>query len=84
MNFDTIDEVLKFLPKDINKEIYKFYNIRCDICDYQRILCSRCNEFYCPNCFGVCSLCSNHFCNSYKYRICICHNVNLCYRCSLD
>lgn len=46
--FETIDENLTQLPKDIVRHIYKFYDVKCKKCGlYDLINCPECKRFTC-------------------------------------
>ena len=78
---NTIDNLLFFLPKDINKLIYKFYDTRCSVCSIELKLCLNCNLYFHPyhKCFNhkieTCSICYSSSCPlisiTNKYCVCI-------------
>lgn len=87
LEFDIIDKIFDFLPEDINKTIFDFYNIRCPKCETPLTKCDFCEFFFCKFhiCFGhtsKCSICYRHQCPYQEfYRICDCHLNKLCEKC---
>jgi hypothetical protein len=96
LSFDTIDENLKQLPKDIVKYIYLFYDLQCKKCElYDLTNCPKCEGFTCPNEFcssrnkicSHCNMCIHKVNYYYGYgetfiSICNCHpQVLLCVKC---
>ena len=48
MDFNTFDKNFKeYLPKDLSKIVYKYYDTTCLSCKKYRILCDVCSEYYC-------------------------------------
>ena len=95
MNFEELDKSLNFLPQDLSKIIYDYYDASCKECNVEKVFCLWCEEFYCYNNDCIerivddCSSCKKKIhtvtgkggkCNI-SFRICICCVHSLCERC---
>ena len=68
LSFNYIDKILEFLPKDVNKIIYEYYDCRCGVCRGDKVVCVYCKEYFCNNIFCLnkrtpCIICSNSHCS---------------------
>lgn len=86
MEFDDLDKLLNFIPEDINKLIFDFYNPICEFCRELYLLCQYCNDFYCPDThnkgFYYCPVCCSCACG-YKFHYLTISGVKdeICYKC---
>ena len=85
MEFIELDNLLYFLPIELNKVIYRFYDTKCPECKIDMIVCPECEDYYCSNlekhydnvfcsiCKGLCEYKRTYFNNV--------RNLNVCYSC---
>lgn len=85
INFINFDRLLKHIPKEVNKLLYKYYRKKCNKCETSQVYCGRCkyynclcyNKIICCKCFK--QLCANN-CEDY-HKICKCCQKYLCIQC---
>ena len=87
LSFDTIDNLLKELPKDINKKIYEYYDNQCKECGLELRECIKCDfyfhSYHCCFRHEVCSICSGASCpySRMNSKYCLCDESFVCKDC---
>ena len=86
MEFNDLDKLLYFLPKEINKIIYEYYYPLCKDCDNMTYLCKECNLFYCNQShnggFFYCPICCSCSCGYKMHYLRLSGKTEeLCYGC---
>ena len=80
INFDCVDNLLKVLPVDLNKIIYKYYDNYCNVCENEMGLCKSCEKYFCMmrrcgNSLCICEMMSGYGFFPYGISPLICPNT---------
>lgn len=88
LEFNIIDKIFDFLPKDINNLIYEFYDNRCKNCGKEMRECVLCDlyfHFY-HICYmnQNCYICNTTDCPYMRFTHCECMDKLVCKKCSFN